>query len=188
VSVGYLHSCAVGADGALACWGAGTTDSACAIDQCGQAAPPSGTFSKVVAGFHHSCALSTDSTVQCWGERTEAVAPGGVFQDIFGGAFASCGLRSDDSLECWGPGGLLELPKPPAVAFSSVAISISWACGIRKDDGQLICWGENHAGELNAPTGSFRQVAVGDRHGCAIRDDDAVVCWGDDERGQSEPP
>ena len=188
VSAGYLHSCAVAADGTLACWGAGQTDSACTIDQCGQAAPPAGALSKVAAGVHHSCALALDGTVQCWGEASEAVAPTGMFNDLFGGPFASCGLRSDDSLECWGPGGVLQLQQPPSLAFSSAAIGDGWACGIAKADGELICWGQNDYGNLNAPAGSFRQVALGDRHGCAIRDDDSVVCWGDNQQLESQPP
>jgi len=188
VSAGNLHSCAITDNGRVVCWGAGETNSACTIEQCGQAAPPPGTFSKVAAGYHHSCALAVDGMVQCWGEASEAVAPTVAFEDIFGGPFGSCGLHHDGSLECWGPGGVLALPEPPRIAFSSAAVGVGWVCGISKVEGALICWGQDMGGNLNAPAGSFKQAALGDRHGCAIRDDDAVVCWGDNQQLEGQPP
>ena len=68
VAVGNHHTCAVGKDGTLACWGAGTTVD-CADDDinCGQSLPPSGTFEQVSVGLYHSCAMRADRTVACWG-------------------------------------------------------------------------------------------------------------------------
>jgi alpha-tubulin suppressor-like RCC1 family protein len=188
VSAGDQHSCAVAADATIVCWGAGKTDSACTIDQCGQANPPAGAFSKVAAGYHHSCALALDGTVQCWGDPSEVVEPQGVFTELIAGSFGNCGIREGGSLECWGPGGILGPPAPPTGAFSGAALSINWGCGIQKPSGTLQCWGQDMGGNLNAPSGSFRQVAVGDAHGCAVRADDTVVCWGADEVLEAQPP
>ena len=63
VSAGSLHSCAVRADGALACWGA------TGIWDFGQADAPSGTFTAVAAGELHSCAIRADGTLACWGQN-----------------------------------------------------------------------------------------------------------------------
>jgi hypothetical protein len=69
VDVDYNHSCAIRADGTLACWGAGTTD-ACTLDvdwNCRQSLPPAGVFEQVAAGLSHSCAMTADRKVACWG-------------------------------------------------------------------------------------------------------------------------
>jgi alpha-tubulin suppressor-like RCC1 family protein len=188
VSAGDQHTCAVATDSTIVCWGAGKTDSACTIDQCGQANPPAGAFAKVAAGYHHSCALALDGTVKCWGDPTEVVEPEGVFTDLVSGGFGDCGIREDGSLQCWGPSGILALPAPPPGAFGSAALSIHWGCGIQKPSGNLLCWGQDMGANLNAPDGSFLQLAVGDAHGCAVRSDNTVVCWGDNSALESQPP
>lgn len=68
VATGNYHTCAVGEDGAVSCWGAGTTVD-CADDDinCGQSIPPDGTFEQVTVGRYHSCAMRADRTVACWG-------------------------------------------------------------------------------------------------------------------------
>jgi hypothetical protein len=78
VSGGAFHSCGVRPDGAIECWGAGfTTDPACpsfltnSFD-CGQAAPPGGTFREVATSFFHSCAVRDDGSVTCWGHDANA--------------------------------------------------------------------------------------------------------------------
>ena len=58
VSVGQRHSCGVGADGSIACWGSNDN---------GQASSPYGTFVSVSAGALHSCGVRTDRSVDCWG-------------------------------------------------------------------------------------------------------------------------
>ncbi|MCW3004781.1 MAG: putative family exoprotein, partial [Conexibacter sp.] len=57
VDTGWVHACAVRADGSVACWG--PNDS-------GNTVPPAGTFTDVAAGFA-TCGIRTDATVACWG-------------------------------------------------------------------------------------------------------------------------
>ena len=59
VSAEGNHTCAVKADGTVACWGS---------DENGQATPPSGQFTSVSAGFAQTCGVKFDGTVVCWGE------------------------------------------------------------------------------------------------------------------------
>ena len=58
VTAGYWHTCGVGTDGTLACWGRNAN---------GQATPPAGTFSQVSAAYGYSCGVRTDGTLACWG-------------------------------------------------------------------------------------------------------------------------
>ena len=58
LDVGLFHTCAVGADGGIDCWGS---------DQSGQASSPTGTFTQVSAGSGHTCAIHADGEIECWG-------------------------------------------------------------------------------------------------------------------------
>lgn len=82
-----------------------------------------------------------------------------------------------------------------------LAIGMGWevdnggplACGV-KLDGTIQCWGKNRGGvivgagdtafapvDITGPTGCT-DVAVGDRHACALCGDD-ILCWGDHRKG-----
>ena len=41
-----------------------------------------------------------------------------------------------------------------------------------------MCWGGNTWGQSTPPAGTFKQVAAGYLHTCAIRADDSLTCWG----------
>ncbi|MCE2525241.1 MAG: hypothetical protein J4F99_04600, partial [Acidimicrobiia bacterium] len=51
ITARYEHTCALGADQTLTCWGANGS---------GQASPPDGTYTAVTAGGYHTCAIGTD--------------------------------------------------------------------------------------------------------------------------------
>src|SRR5262249_6764429 len=61
-------------------------------------------------------------------------------------------------------------------------------CGIH-GSGSLYCWGRNAE---SAPAGSYRRVALGAEHACAIRAEaprkGEVDCWGSNDKGQAKPP
>ena len=66
VSAGSDHTCAVRANGSVACWG---------LNDYRQAAPPAGTgFTQVSAGSHHTCALKGDGSIVCWGDTSKRQA------------------------------------------------------------------------------------------------------------------
>jgi alpha-tubulin suppressor-like RCC1 family protein len=74
VAAGSNHSCALRADGTIACWGAGKKVGGTCVTadlECGQSIPPvEGGFVEVAAGYSHSCALRADGKVKCWGSNT----------------------------------------------------------------------------------------------------------------------
>jgi hypothetical protein len=53
-----------------------------------------------------------------------------------------------------------------------------------QDNGALLCWGLNTAGQANSPAGYFKQVEAGDTHACAIQGNGDMLCWGTDTHGQ----
>ena len=60
ITSGFAHSCALGMDGSIVCWG---TDFDGVISM-----TPTGTgYQQVSAGEGHTCALTTDSEIECWG-------------------------------------------------------------------------------------------------------------------------
>jgi Putative Ig domain/Regulator of chromosome condensation (RCC1) repeat len=72
-------------------------------------------------------------------------------------------------------------PSPGAPKF--VSVGGSHTCAIR-DDGTLVCWGDDSAGQLDGvPSGTFQSVSAGGSHTCAIRTSDHLTCWGDDSDG-----
>jgi alpha-tubulin suppressor-like RCC1 family protein len=64
VDGGGQHSCALRADGSIACWAKLDFDKY--VDT---SVAPAGTFTKVTSGSGHTCALRSDGTVACWGDN-----------------------------------------------------------------------------------------------------------------------
>lgn len=61
-------------------------------------------------------------------------------------------------------------------AFFAVTTGSIHACAIRVN-GTLACWGDNAHDETDAPTGTYKDLAVGYYHDCAIATDGAMTCW-----------
>lgn len=181
IDAGAYHTCAVGVDGTLVCWG----DNAY-----GQSTPPAGTFTSVSSGFYHSCAVRTNGSVACWGWNAYGGAspPSGSFKSVSAGYVHTCAVRADDAAACWGGYGY-GMSSPPSGSFSDVAAGNDFSCGVRTN-GALACWGYNHpAGNAAIPPfGTFSSVELGMWHSCALRPDGSAACWGENNYGQSTAP
>lgn len=131
-----------------------------------------------------------------------------LFAQISGGPSFSCGLTSEGKVYCWGsdgygrlgngPAGDQDIPGPinSADRFRKVAVGEDHACALRLDN-RILCWGRALAGRLGngdavndqaspvliSSTDTFRDVAAGSRHTCAVRTDGLAFCWGDDGGG-----
>ena len=207
VSAGGAHSCAVAADGTLACWG---DDSAGQLDEV-----PGGEFRSVSAGGGHSCAIRTDGTLACWGDDSLGQLdeiPAGEFRSVSAGGAHTCAITADGALACWGDDSAGQLDEVPGGEFRSVSAGGGHSCAIRTD-GTLACWGDDSAGQVSgAPKASghwllrwwhwhhhhwrpywyweedeplhFISVAAGDSHSCAVDDGGALSCWGEGSAGQ----
>ncbi|MBF0362604.1 MAG: hypothetical protein HQK49_16410 [Oligoflexia bacterium] len=70
-----------------------------------------------------------------------------------------------------------------------LALGGAHSCAI-KNDGSVVCWGENDDNQSTPPKGleDVKSISLGDFHSCAIKNDGSVVCWGDNDDNRSTPP
>ena len=210
ISAGNDHTCGVGTDGAVGCWGLNHFDQATPPDgvfvsvdtgrlhTCGvrtdgvvvcwggdddDPEPPDGEFTSVSAGHDYTCAVRVDSTVVCWGDDDDgqSTPPAGEFVSVSAGRDHACGVTTGGTVACWGD----NRSTPPVGQFASVS---AWnlSCGVRTD-GTVACWGGTII-DPEPPDGEFISVSVGGGHTCGVKADGTVACWGSDHLGQSTPP
>ena len=180
VATGRSHTCALRAEGTIACWGPNLS---------GEVDAPDGLFTEVVAGQSHSCGLRTDGTVTCWGANWDGLtdAPDGVFTTISVSPDGthSCGLRTDGTVACWGTNWFGETDAPEG-EFTAVTAGKLSSCGLRAG-GSVTCWGWDKAGATDPPGDVLATVSSGGSgdggHSCGLRADQTVVCWGNNSRG-----
>ncbi len=150
-------------------------------------------FTAVSAGDSHTCGLRETGAVECWGYNGHgrADAPAGRFSAVSAGGNHTCGLRETGAVECWGRNDYGQTDAPTG-RFSAVSAGGAHTCGLR-ETGAVECWGSNvllvwtegsgprtgdHAGQTDAPSGSFSAVSAGEHHTCGLRTSGAVECWG----------
>ena len=194
VAAGVSHTCALKADGTVACWGGNV---ACQIgDGCALA---------VIAGNQ-----STDLNVLAPTAVTGLTGPATAVQasalngDTLG---FTCALLSNGTIECWGENllGLGSDPNAEAIAPTAVpgvagaiamAVGGTFGCDLQSN-GLVACWGLGPLGQPGAATTSYsatpvvvpglagvKAITAGWFHVCALLDDGTVACWGDNSSGQ----
>ena len=77
-------------------------------------------------------------------------------------------------------------------AFQSVlSLGHRHACALRKADSSAVCWGNPSYIDpvtFAAPAGTFRSIAAGYLHTCAVRESQDIQCWGTDLHGETAGP
>ena len=143
VTVGTNHSCAIGADGSLACWGA---------NDAGQATPPTGTFVALSAGATTTCAIAVDGSLACWGanDAGQATPPQGRFVSVGVGDRFACAVATTGVPTCWGDTTAPGATPTPKVVLSQIAVGGDHTCGIASN-GILVCWGADDLGQSDPP-------------------------------------
>lgn len=147
----------------------------------------------------------SDSTGLLWAETmpsVAAVAPGNAH---------TCALRQDRSVMCWGDnvygqlgnadGDLASRLVPDRVSGLGDAVELHsgayFSCA-RRQNGEILCWGDNQNGQLGNGGGesnsvtpvmvgsiaNAQQLSVGYDHACALLADQTVACWGNNAQGQ----
>ena len=137
ITAGDGHSCALGTDNTITCWG---------NNGLGQADAPDGQYTAVAAGGRHSCALGTDSTITCWGNNGlgQADAPDGQYTAVAAGGRHSCALGTDSTITCWGRNGLGQADAPDG-QYTAVAAGWGHSCALGTDS-TITCWGQQRLG------------------------------------------
>jgi alpha-tubulin suppressor-like RCC1 family protein len=177
LALGSTHSCALGTDGRVFCWGSGasgqlgTGTSGSRAE--GKPVPGLKNIVSVVAGTAHSCALDTTGRVYCWGRSDQGQLGGSpaavgapVAVDLQGaramqiaaGSIHSCALRVGGKVRCWGGNGFGQLGNGTTDGGSAVVEPTS----------------------LDSVTALFG----GGFFTCALKGEDAPFCWGDNGFGQ----
>lgn len=144
IAAGYQHTCALRDDGRVLCWGhnkngqlgistnAGTDGSNPGPFLVGNEAL--GVVRHLAAGVTHSCAVREDGRVLCWGANRYGQ------------------LGSNTNVGATNPN-----PTPLMVDDSSLAVArflalgAAHSCAVR-DDGRVLCWGNNGYGQLGNAT------------------------------------
>jgi alpha-tubulin suppressor-like RCC1 family protein len=210
VASGGAFSCAVKSDSTVWCWGIngngqlgnGSGPSSFVPVQ----VPNINNAIDVATGFAHACVLRATGTVWCWGAadsyqlgpnakilsgQPPVEIPGLTAWRIAAGRTHTCAMTLDDTVVCWGSGDA-QLGRKTAsggdpnyapVAGLGKAFAISAfeerTCALLAPDG-IKCWsGFNVLFALKA-----YDIAVGDRHACALFPGGKPKCWGANEFGQ----
>lgn len=180
ISAGQFHTCALGTDGIVHCWGR---------SNCGQAGPLPGTTSPVAmsttafkalsAGAEHNCAIASNGNVMCWGR-------GDTGQIGFNGNInpPACG-RSSTS-----PGVATFQPAVRAPAFISAggySSCVGSATAYSSVDGAITCWGADFGSPSSGTAQHFmdyvKQLSIGGDnatadYACALSSSGNAYCWG----------
>ncbi len=180
VAAGRNHTCAVRANGTVACWGAndsgqigdGTIGGARLVPV---NVPNLGNVVAIAAGEAHTCALLASGTARCWGLN----------------ASGQLGSNTASSISPT-PTAVTGLGRVVAIAAGGT-LGSSHTCALQAD-GNVFCWGSNNVGQLgvgfistpsSAPVlvpglSDVVAIAVGEQHSCALAAIGAVFCWGSD--------
>jgi alpha-tubulin suppressor-like RCC1 family protein len=165
-----------------------------------QAGPPA----EVDCGDYTTCGVTEGGQARCWGRDKEGelgdgggqdkgatVVPGlGKTQKVVLAARFGCALVEGGKVKCWGTGRIANDGKPYTNAKPVVVadldgveeVSASGTVACARAGTKITCWGpEKPIGA--PPPGSYKQVAAGFSHACALDAAGAVVCWGAAEWG-----
>lgn len=180
VVAGERHSCALGGNGQVRCWGwnlFGALGDGSIIQRlrgvavAGLERPAR----QLAANGFSSCAVLDTGAARCWGRND--------FGQLGNGAIGD------------------ELQAVPVLGLESgvrhLAVGLQHGCAAG-DDGRVRCWGANFAGQLGDGSNELRTAPVlvdgvdnvdaiyasTQTHSCALREDGAVLCWGGNEVGQ----
>lgn len=143
--------------------------------------------SRVATQRDFTCVDQANGTVQCVGENTDGQLGAGTF-----------GVPPDKFTPKTVDTSALTASGTLQGTLHGVSTGVRHACAI-DDAGQAYCWGDGGNGKLGRGIGitsdsavpqlvagglSFRAIAAGGEHTCAIATNNQIFCWGDNSFGQ----
>ena len=181
-SAGSGHTCAIGDNDNLYCWG-NDDNGQLGISSVGDQSSPvlvnlgtGRTAVSVSAGGSQTCAILDDKSLKCWGENSQGQLGDGTTQD-----------RTSP----------VNVSFPVGTSVSAVSVGKYNTCAI-VSNGSLYCWGDNDYGQLGDGTtlssstpvivplngSSVISIGNGDSHTCAVLENHSTYCWGRNNFGQ----
>lgn len=213
-AAGAIHTCGVGHDASLQCWGnssAGVMSLSLAIRQ--PVIPLDDLWLSLGGGYQRSCATRGDGTLRCWGVGSPLSSPmpfttvgdDADWLEVVNTDRRPCARKRDGSLWCmdWPVDGSPRAPQRVDGAPSFIKVSAngmgSQLCGIDAAR-KLWCWDEvdgDPRGQLGRGTvfadarparvesdAAWVDVTVGTDHACGVQQDGSLWCWGANDYGQ----
>ena len=134
-------------------------------------------FSQITIGYAHTCALTAEGKAYCWGLNSQGR------------------LGNNSTTNSRIP---VAVQMPAGVSFQSIAAGYAHTCALT-NEGKAYCWGLNSQGQLGnnsttnsstpvavqMPAGvSFKSIAAGYYHTCALTNEGKAYCWGKNQYGQ----
>ena len=180
LAAGWVHNCALDAEGRAWCWGGGSVDRQGylgdgslrrSLDPVRVASDSA--FTSVTIGDGHSCALTAAGRAYCWGENDFGQLGDGTtsdrgipvpaaaslrFRELSAGAYHTCGITRADVAYCWGDNRWGQLGAGD-VAYNDVSAARSTPVVVAGD-------------------ASWSRVTAGWQHTCAISSEGVTHCWG----------
>ncbi len=166
------------------------------------ASTPSGPPTEIDCGDFTTCAVGADGFARCWGRDKEgeigagkgagehlkraAVPELGKVKKVALASRFGCAILDDGRVKCWGTGRIANdgrsftEAKPTLVSGVEQAEELvaSGAVACARGASGVTCWGTDDKSINTSPSGSFKQIAAGFTHACALDASGAVVCWG----------
>lgn len=210
ITAGFGHIVGIRQDGSVIAWG--NNDS-------GQCDVPEGLSNviSVCAGFYHTAALKNDGTVVAWGLNYtgspdrgycgQSDIPKGVkdIKMISAGRCHTAMLKNNGEIFVLGkylsgfegnesyvddipifdefviPDNLSNIKKIASGEDHIVAL---------KNDGTVVAWGYNEAGQCNVPDGlkNVKDICAGGDHTMALTEDGKVIAWGSNIKSECDVP
>jgi alpha-tubulin suppressor-like RCC1 family protein len=192
LSAGWMRTCGVTTDNHAYCWGdnaQGYLGDGTRTDRLSPRAVVGGLlFRQITTGADFTCGVTTDFRAYCWGYGGRGV------------------LGNGQTAEHDSPVAVVG-----GHQFRQLDAGFDHVCGVSYPDNRVYCWGGNRDGQLGigtrtgpetciadvgnlgacstkpvpiASTLTFRQVATGWYHSCAVTTDDRLFCWGLNSSGQ----
>ena len=173
IAAAYLHTCAITAANAVACWGHNTSGQIGTGNVAARSTPyvwslPEAAVS-VSAGANGSCAVTVSGNVWCSGSPLNTLVPtqlsgfSGVRQ-VAVGQMHTCVLASDAAVWCWGANGAGMLGNG-GTSPSATPVRVQAA------DGTALA--------------GVQAIQAGLTHTCATDDNYDVHCWGNNSSAQA---
>lgn len=193
VVAGSYHSCVLGQDAQLYCWGGNSVGQLGNNSTAIRSVPTRPTMSGVLSGKtiikaalsgdSHTCVIASDNLPYCWGKNingqlgnnstAQSTVPAAV--DISGvlagktvstvslGYNNTCAVASDNNAYCWGVASSGQLGNN-SITQSTVPVAVSTT------------------GVLSGKT--IQKLSTGANHSCVIASDNLAYCWGSGTNGR----